>query len=108
MATYDATSGALNLSVTRGDELGTVIDFTPTDLTGYTVASQIISLASGRTVASITTSIVSATAGTVNIGLTETQTTALPVGSYRWHLYWDAPGSVRRTALGGVLEVKQR
>jgi hypothetical protein len=108
MATYSQDSGTLHLSLHQGDELGTVIDFTPTNLTGYTVSSSVVSLACNQTVAAITTSIVTPTAGIVSLSMTEAQTAALPVGSYRWNLYWDAPGSVRRTALGGVFEVKQR
>ncbi len=108
MATYSQDSGALHLSLVQGDELGTVIDFTPTDLTGYTVASDIHSLVTGGTVATATVSIVSATAGTVNVSLSETDTAALAVGTYGWRLYWDATGSVRRTALSGTLEVKAR
>lgn len=108
MATYSADAGKLNLSLHQGDELGTVIDFTPTDLTGYTVTSSVVSLACNQTVAAMTTSVVTPTAGIVNLSMTETQTAALPVGTYRWSLYWDAPGSVRRTALGGTFEVKQR
>ena len=108
MATYSAEAGTLHLAIHQGDELGTVIDFTPTDLTGHTVTSSVVSLASNQTVASITTTVVTPTAGIVNLSMTETQTSAMPVGTYRWSLYWDAPGSVRRTALGGVLEVKQR
>jgi hypothetical protein len=108
MATYSQDSGPLHLSLHQGDELGTVIDFTPTNLTGHTVSSVIVSLACNQTVAAMTTSVVTPTAGIVSLSLTEQQTAALPVGSYRWHLYWDAPGNVRRTALGGVLEVKQR
>jgi hypothetical protein len=108
MATYSQDSGALHLSIVRGDELGTVIDFTPTDLTGYTVASDIHSLVTGETVATATVSIVSATAGTVNLALSETETSALKVGTYGWRMYWDASGNVRRTALSGTLEVKSR
>lgn len=108
MATYSADAGALHISLHQGDELGTLIDFNPTNLTGYTVASSVVSLACNQTVASITTTVVTPTAGIVNLSLTETQTAAMPVGTYRWNLYWDAPGSVRRTALGGTFEVKQR
>lgn len=108
MATYSQDSGALHISLVQGDELGTVIDFTPTDLTGYTVTSDIHSLVTGDTVATAAVSIVSATAGTVNVTLSESQTSALKVGTYGWRLYWDASGNVRRTALSGTLEVKKR
>lgn len=105
MSTYTQLPGSLGLSFRRGDELGTTIDFTPTDLTGYTVTSDIVSLVTGNVVQPVTISISNATAGIVAISLTETQTAALPVGTYGWRLAWDAPGSVRRTALQGTCEV---
>lgn len=105
MSSYTQLPGSLGLSFRRGDELGTSIDFTPTNLTGYTVTSAIVSLVSGDVVQPITVSIANATAGVVNISLSETQTAALPAGTYSWHMAWDAPGSVRRTALQGMVEV---
>ena len=105
MSTYTQLPGSLGLSFRRGDELGTSIDFTPTDLTGYTVTSDIVSLVTGSVVQPVTVAISNATAGVVAISLTETQTAALPVGTYGWRLEWHAPGSVRRTALQGTCEV---
>lgn len=105
MSMYTQLPGSLGLAFRKGDELGTTVDFTPTDLTGYTVTSNIVSLVTGEVVQPITVSVVSATAGIVSISLTETQTAALPAGTYSWHFAWDAPGAVRRTALQGMVEV---
>ena len=54
----------------------------------------------------MTTAFVSAALGTVSIGMTEAETGDLSVGTYGWRLQWLAPGSVTRTALTGLLEVK--
>jgi hypothetical protein len=104
-STYSQLPGQLGLSLRRGDELGTTIDFSPTTMTGYTVSAVITSLVTGSTVAAFQTTLTNAAAGIVNIALTEQQTAALPVGTYGWRLEWDAPGSVRRTALQGLVEV---
>lgn len=106
MPTYEQLPGSLGLSLRKGDELGTTVDFTPTNLTGYTVTSDIISLVTGAVVQPITVAVTNATAGIVNISLTETQTGALPVGTLGWRLEWLAPGDVKRTALSGMVEVK--
>ena len=105
MATYTQLPGSLGLSLRRGDELGTTIDFSPTTMTGYTVSAVITSLVTGNLVQTITASVSNGPNGVVSLALTETQTAALPVGTYGWRLEWDAPGNVRRTALQGMVEV---
>jgi hypothetical protein len=104
-AVYTQTPGTMNLVFRAGDEFGTVIDF-DVSLSSYVVSASVTSLVTGDSVLPITTSLVDAAAGKVNISLTESQTASLPVGSYGWTLQWDAPGGVRRTALSGVVEVK--
>jgi hypothetical protein len=106
MATYEQLPGTLNLKLRAGDELGTVITFSGTTLTGYTVASSVVSLVTGDTVAAMTTVVYGATAGQVQIAMSETATSAIAPGTYGWNLVWDAPGSVRRTALTGTFEVR--
>ena len=105
MPTYAQLPGSLSLALRTGDEFGTQVDFTPTDLTGYTVTSQIVSLVSGLTVTSIATTLADAAAGKVNLAMTETQTAAMVPGTYGWRLEWNAPGDVKRTALSGMVEV---
>jgi hypothetical protein len=105
MSTYEQLPGQLGLSLRRGDELSAAVDFSPITMTGYTVTAVITSLVTGNTVTAFTTTLTNAAAGIVNVALTEAQTTALPVGTYGWRLEWDAPGSVRRTALQGQVEV---
>lgn len=103
-ANYEQLPGELNLSFRRADEVSTEIDFNPISLTGYTMAATLVSLVGGGTVASITTTTVDAAAGRLNIGLTDEQTAALPVGTYRWNLTAD-DGQARRTYLTGMVEV---
>jgi hypothetical protein len=104
MATYEQLPGELNLAFRRADAVSTEIDFSPISLTGYTMTSTLTSLVNGGTVASMTTTMVDAAAGRVNIGLTDEQTAALPVGTYRWTMTAN-DGLARRTYLTGVVEV---
>jgi hypothetical protein len=105
MALYEQLPGSLSLSIVSGDQWSTVVDF-DINMTSYTVSSEIYSLVDGATVAAMTTAFVSAALGTVNIGMTEAETSDLAVGTYGWRLQWLAPGSVTRTALTGLMEVK--
>jgi len=104
MALYEQLPGSLSLSIVQGDEFATVVDFS-IDMSGYSVSSEIYSLVDG-TVTAMTTTFANAALGTVNIGMTEAETSDLAVGTYGWRLQWLAPGSVTRTALTGLLEVK--
>ena len=105
MATYNLLPGTMGLGLKKGNDFSTLIDFDGTTLVGYTVTSSITSLVTGATVAPMTTSIADASAGQINVSLTDTQTAALAAGTYGWKLDWVAPGSVQRTALQGTLEV---
>jgi hypothetical protein len=107
MASYSQLPGQLGLSLRGGDELGTVVDFTPTDLTGYTVTASVHSLVSGQSVAGITASIVDAAEGQVALSMSESDTAQIPAGSYGWRLEWVQPGDVKRTALTGIFEVSR-
>ena len=104
MADFEQLPGTLNLAFRRGDNVSTEIDFSPISLTGYTMAATLVSLVSGGTVAGITTTMVDAAAGRLNIGLTDEVTSSLALGTYRWVLTAD-DGSARRTYLDGVVEV---
>lgn len=105
MALYEQLPGSLSLSIVSGDQFSTVVDFS-IDMTSYSVSSSIFSLVDGAIVAEMTTAFQSEALGTVNIGMTEAETSDLSVGTYGWRLQWIAPGSVARTALTGLLEVK--
>ena len=105
MSIYSQLPGTMNLAFKRANDFGTLIDFDGTTLVGYAVTATVTSLVTGATVMPFTTSITDASAGQVNISLTDTQTAALPAGTYGWQLDWTAPGSVQRTALSGTVEV---
>jgi hypothetical protein len=105
MALYEQLPGSLSLSIVSGDQFSTVVDFS-IDMTSYSVSSEIYSLVDGVTVAAMTTAFVSEALGTVTIGMNEGETGDLSVGTYGWRLQWLAPGSVTRTALTGLLEVR--
>lgn len=104
MATASTLPGTLNLSVKHGDELSQLCDFS-IDLTGYTFDAEVVSAITYAEVASITVTAVDLEEGQVNLAMSETVTDAIAPGSYLWRLIWTAPGTVRRTALEGVLEV---
>ena len=104
-ATWNQLPGTLNLAAVRGDEFAAVVDFS-IDMTGYTVSASITSIVTRQSVDTFATTFVSAAAGTVNLALTESQTAALPRGTYGWNLTWVAPGVSTRTALSGTLELK--
>jgi hypothetical protein len=103
MPSYDQTPGTLNLSFVRADDFSTLIDFSIA-MTGYTVTAGITSLVSGNEVQPLTVSFVSATAGQVNVSLTDTQTAALARGTYGWNMKW-TENAATRTALTGFVEV---
>lgn len=103
MPSYDALPGSLNLNVVRGDDVSVMLDFS-VSLSAHTVTSSLTSLVTGGEVVPFTTAFVSASAGQVNVSLTDTQTLALARGTYGWNLKW-TEGSATRTAIGGFVEV---
>jgi hypothetical protein len=103
MASYDQTPGTLNLSFKRSDDFSAMVDFS-ISLASYTVTAGITSLVSGAEVQPLTVSFVSATAGQVNVSLTDTQTAALARGTYGWTMRW-VENNATRTALTGYVEV---
>jgi Flp pilus assembly protein TadG len=103
-STFSQLPGTMNLAFKRANDFSSLIDF-DTTLAGYTVTASVTSLVTGATVVPFTTTVSDASAGQINIALTDTQTAALPSGTYGWQLDWTAPGSVQRTALSGTLEV---
>lgn len=103
-AVVDTLPGRLNLALVRGDELGHTLDFDVT-LSGYSFQADVLSTVTGEQVVAMTVTPVNLSAGQVSVSLTETQTAALAAGSYSWRMSWTAPGTVKRTAIEGVLEV---
>jgi hypothetical protein len=95
----------MNLAFKRAGDFATLVDFDGTTLIGYTVTATVTSLVTGAAVVPFTTTITDASAGQVNIALTDTQTASLAAGTFGWQLDWTAPGSVQRTALSGTVEV---
>lgn len=103
MSTYSNLPGTLNLSVKSGSTFGVVLTFAGQTLTSYTASTVISSLVTGRTVASIATSVLDATR--VNLSLTKESTALLAKGSYQWSHTWTQPGGVSKPVLSGVIEV---
>ena len=103
MASYDQAPGSLNLSFNRHDDFSVLIDLS-ISLVGYTVTASLTSLVTGSEVVPFTVTTVSAANGQVNLSLTDTQTAALPRGTYGWRLVW-TENNATRTALTGFAEV---
>ncbi len=91
------------------------------DLTGYTFEAKVFvpqyqnpdgglgvgGYTVGTTAATFAVSPVSLASGTVNIGLTETQTAPLSAATgYRWYFRWSDPNGVTRTAVSGTFTAR--
>jgi len=103
MATVQQLPGRLDLAFRRGDDFGTLVDFS-VSLAGHTFAAVIVSAVTGATVATPTVTAVDLSAGQLNVSLTDVQTSSLAAGTYKWRLTWTS-GSTTRTALEGYVEV---
>lgn len=103
MATYQQLPGTLNLAVRRGDDFSSMVDFS-VSLTSYTMASTILSVVTGESVASFSTTLTDAAAGKVTIALSDTQTLSLAPATYRWVME-GTQGALTRTYLNGYIEV---
>jgi|688.fasta_scaffold1207468_2 hypothetical protein len=103
MPSYDALPGKLGLSLKAGDDFSALIDFS-VSLTATTMTSAVYSLVSGASVATFSTTLVDDAGGKVNVALSDSQTSALPPGTYRWEMIGNQ-GSLTRTYLEGAVEV---
>jgi hypothetical protein len=95
--------GPLHLAFKRGDDYGTLIDFS-VDLSGRSCSAAIRSVNTRAEVATFTITEIDMEAGQLNLSLTGEQTAELAVGTYAWSLQWVDGGAVR-TALEGYVEV---
>lgn len=115
MAEVVQLPGALSFRVVKGDEITVALNL-GFDITGHTFSTQIYravvtgygggggeTLTSiGQTITQPTLGIVSQTAGTMLVGVSENQTNLLAPGTtYRWYLRAVAPGDITRTILAG-------
>jgi hypothetical protein len=104
MPTAANLPGYLGLAFRKGDDYGTVIDFS-INVTGHEWDAVVYSLTTGATIVEPTVAVVNAADGQVNVSLTHTQTATMVAGTYGWRLESTAPGDSRRTYLQGVCEV---
>lgn len=128
MASYQQIPADMAIEFVIGDELNVGLAFTvsgtsstPLNLTGYTLEAKVFvptysnpdgGLGSGNyvigsTAATFTVAPVSLSGGTVNIGLTETQTAALSAATgYRWYFRWTDPTGFTLTPISGPLTAR--
>jgi hypothetical protein len=119
------TPAEMSIECVAGDELNVGLAFTsssaPINLTGYTFEAKVYlpvfsnpdgslgegAYTVGATAATFTTAAVSLANGTVNVGLTETQTVALsPAVGYRWYFRWTDTAGVTLTVLSGTFTAR--
>jgi len=117
---FSQTPAEMSIECVAGDELNVGLAFTSSsaavNLTGYTFEAKVFvpvfanpdgsfsqgAYTVGATAATFTVSAVSLSGGTINIGLTETQTLALsPAVGYRWFFRWSDTSGVTLTVLSG-------
>jgi hypothetical protein len=119
------TPAEMSIECVAGDELNVGLAFTsssaPINLTGYTFEAKVYlpvfsnpdgslgegAYTVGATAATAAVSVVSLSGGTVNVGLTETQTVALsPATGYRWYFRWTDTSGVTLTVLSGEFKAR--
>jgi hypothetical protein len=117
---FSQTPAVCSITCVQGDELSIGLNL-GRSITGYTLtalvyeevlASNLAGLGSsgtytvGDTKATFNVGVTSATAGTLAMSLTETQTTALsPAGLYRWYFRWQDAAGYTQTILAGPFTV---
>ena len=100
-----------NIVIDQGADYSASIDVTDSDgdtidLSGYTAAGQIKKTYSSSTAVDFTVSIASpATAGILNIGLSNTQTNAMKAGRYVYDIEITNSGGVKTRVLEGQVEI---
>ena len=100
-----------NIVIDQGADYSASIDVTDSDgdtidLSGYTAAGQIKKTYSSSTAVDFTVSIASpASAGTLNIGLSNTQTNAMKAGRYVYDVEITNSGGVKTRVLEGQVEI---
>lgn len=113
--------GTLDVEFVVGDEVAMSVDF-DRDITGYTLEAPIYvsrvfvtgvggtttSSAMGEVVEDWQILVTDAANGTVALGLSEAQTSNLPVGAqYRWFLRWVDTNGYTRTVLSGSVTTRE-
>jgi hypothetical protein len=94
----------LDVWVAIDDDWSYLLDFDIV-LTGYTFAGNVVSgLTSALTAITIATTDLAA--GKITVSLTDTQITALGLGTHKWYITWTVSGLSRRV-LAGNFKVEQ-
>ena len=100
-----------NIVIDQGADYSVSIDVTDTDgdtidLSGYTAAGQIKKTYSSSTAVDFTVSIASpASAGILDVGLSNTQTNAMKAGRYVYDIEITNSGGVKTRVLEGQVEI---
>lgn len=100
-----------NLTVDQGADFSIGVDVADTDgnalnLTGYTAAGQIRKTYSSTTAVDFTVSVRSpATAGILDVSLTNAQTNAMKAGRYVYDIEITSSGGIKDRVIEGQLEI---
>lgn len=103
MARLDLRPARLDVPVAVGDDVVFSAAVTGYDLTGATCTASIVTVAGAAAAHSFTVAVDEAT-NAVTLSLTDSQTTALETGVYRWSLV-STVGSDTRTLVAGNLTI---
>ena len=104
MAYAPQLPGPLHVAFVRGDDYSVLIDLSISAV-GYAWEAEIYSLTNGQAIASPAVTVVNASAGQVNLSITDAQAAQLPPGTLGLRIKWTAPGDAKRRAFEGVCEV---
>lgn len=105
MAVFEQLPGYLSLAFRQGDDFSATIDFS-INVTGYSWQADIRSPITGESVEELTVTATNAASGILVVSLTDTETEALPAGTWSWTLVGTV-GGVTRTYFSGFVEVTE-
>ena len=99
-----------NLSVDQGTDFETTIDIAGADgnpvvLTGYVVAGQVRKAYTSSVAHNFVTSVISESAGTVSIQLTNASTSNMKAGRYVYDIEMTSAAGVKTRVIEGILEI---
>ena len=108
VAEYQQRPATLRLAFVAGDDFPFRLTVNR-DLTGYTLAGQVLNTDTNSVACSFSTSIqtftvAGVTSTRVTLSLTKTQTAALAALNLRWSFRWTAPDTTVRTLLIGRVQ----
>lgn len=106
MAEISQLPGSVDIEIVKGDDFSFQLDF-GIDITGYILEAKVVKDASAtpEEVVSFTISNVNLSTGKIILTLTDTQTNALQIKTYKWYFKWTTTSTAVRKMLQGDFTV---